>query len=121
MKFSKFVVRIHIYAIFVLMRFVAVILSVYILLLSVFVNCTDCCVDDELCAAEQQQTEDVPLDCTDTCSPFSICNTCMGFILYVYDYTPMSPAGIFCLIAFYPQNAYSSPLIHAVWQPPQFA
>jgi hypothetical protein len=103
------------------MKFLAIILSVYTLLLSASVNCADCCASDDWCADERQTTEGVPHDCGGACSPFSACSSCVGFTLCCCDYSPVNLPAFVCLIAPYPQNIYSSPLINSIWQPPRVA
>jgi hypothetical protein len=95
-------------------KYLASILSVYILALSVSF-CPDACgVESSECQTEQH-------DCTDCCSPFSICNTCVGFVVedIVCAVTILQEISI--EINIYRPQVYTSAYLNSIRKPPKSA
>jgi hypothetical protein len=101
------------------MKFLATILSVLVLFLLMTVNCADCCADD-LCQTEQQEAGTAPHDCPSPCSPFTLCNTCAGFVVETFDYPQIKPQEMSGDFNTYLRIIYLSPLPEDIWQPPKF-
>jgi hypothetical protein len=85
------------------------------------VNCADCCPDGDTCTTEQHEAENTSHDCQNSCSPFSICNTCVGFIVEFFDNYQIKLPEIYKEVNLLPLNIYLSPFIKGIWQPPKFA
>jgi hypothetical protein len=102
------------------MKFVATLLSALVLFLSMTVNCADCCPEGDICTTEQHEADNTSHDCQNPCSPFSICNTCVGFIVESFNYYQIKPQEIHQEVNLYPLNIYISPFINGIWQPPKF-
>jgi hypothetical protein len=101
------------------MKFLAAILSVYILFLSMTANCADCCPEGDTCKTEQHEADNTSHDCQNPCSPFCICNICVGFIVDFFDYYQLKQQEISPAVNLYSFNIYASPFIKGIWQPPQ--
>jgi hypothetical protein len=96
------------------MRISAVILSVYILALSVSF-CSDACdVEKEECQSEQQ-------DCAGCCSPFSLCDTCVGFVPAAMACAETRLQIVSAEITLYEWRLYADIFLDGIWQPPKFA
>jgi len=102
------------------MKFLAALLSVLILFLSLSAGVSDSCLPDDECETEQSETENHSSDCPDCCSPFSLCNTCAGFTFApaIHSQTKQLEFNTKELIL-YVLQLYTSPLVDSVWQPPQ--
>ena len=100
------------------MKFLAALLSVLILFLSLSAGANDFCLPDDEC--ETEQSENHSSDCPDCCSPFSLCNTCAGFTFApaIHSQTKQLEFNTKELIL-YVLQLYTSPLVDSVWQPPQ--
>ena len=92
------------------MKFLAALLSVLILFLSLSAGANDFCLPDDECETEQ----------SDCCSPFSLCNTCAGFTFApaIHSQTKQLEFNTKELIL-YVLQLYTSPFVDSVWQPPQ--
>jgi hypothetical protein len=96
------------------MKVFAVILSLYVLALSVSVSSDTCSVGNNECQAEQH-------DCADCCSPFSLCNTCAGFVIADIADTDIRPQELSAEINLYELHTYTDICLDGIWQPPKFA
>jgi hypothetical protein len=96
------------------MKIFAVILSLYVLALSVSFCSDTCSVGDNECQTEQH-------DCADCCSPFSLCNTCVGFVTTDIVYTETHPQELSAEINMYELHIYTDIFLDGIWQPPKFA
>jgi hypothetical protein len=100
------------------MKFLATVLVVYILFLSMSTNCIDCCADER---TAQQEHGSVPYECPSPCSPFTFCHTCAGFVVAEFlDCLQVEPQEMADKFHVYPQTIYLSPLTGDIWQPPEF-
>ena len=102
------------------MKFLAALLSVLILFLSLSAGANDFCLPDDACETEHSGAENHSFDCPDCCSPFSLCNTCAGFTFApaIHSQTKQLEFNTKELIL-YVLQLYTSPLVDSVWQPPQ--
>jgi hypothetical protein len=95
-------------------KYLASILSIYILILSVSF-CPDACnVESDECQTEQH-------DCTDCCSPFSICNTCVGFVVKDIVSIATHSQEISTEINIYQLQIHTNASLDGIWQPPKSA
>jgi hypothetical protein len=94
--------------------YLASILSVYILVLSVSFCPDACSVENDECQTEQH-------DCRDCCSPFSTCNTCVGFVVKDIVYIVTHLQEISTEINIYRLQIYTNAYLDRIWQPPKFA
>lgn len=103
------------------MRILAILLSVYIVLLSAApCHCElDAITHDD--HTEQHDDGAASHDCSGACSPFCLCNACTGFTnktFYSYfqlktpEYVPLGHT-------LYLSQTYSSPFLQGIWQPPR--
>ncbi|MEO6149825.1 MAG: DUF6660 family protein [Mucilaginibacter sp.] len=101
------------------MKFLCIILSLYVVLLSV----RPCCTDD-VCAkitsiAKKQTGKLADNNDCGTCSPFYRCGNCTGFTALAYATPDIAVPGSIHL----PYTAYRQPFIkdvsQAIWQPPR--
>jgi hypothetical protein len=103
------------------MKFLATILSVLVIFLSTTANVDDSCLFHNECRTEQHATENHPYNCSDCCSPFCLCQTCVGFTIHSgKHYQIKQPELNTKEINLYILPIYSSPVITGIWQPPKF-
>ena len=96
------------------MKISAILLSVYILTLSVL-SCPNAYnVEDVACQTEQP-------DCADCCSPFSLCHTCIDFVTANIVYIITKPQELSVEINIFELYIYMDILLNDIWQPPKFA
>jgi hypothetical protein len=106
--------------IFATVKFLCILFSVYVLLLSVRPCCADDCIAKPIAkketASKKQQKEK---DC-EGCSPFFSCGTCAGFTLAK---PVMITERIATEISVEHNSAYKQPALRpvmlSIWQPPQ--
>ncbi|MDR1761969.1 MAG: hypothetical protein LBR55_05920 [Bacteroidales bacterium] len=95
----------------------AVILSIYVLALSIPVSADTCCAESSGCQTEQHGQH----DCTGCCSPFSICNACGFTIENIVRTEETKLQEISIQVTPYQQPFYSDSYINGIWQPPKSA
>jgi hypothetical protein len=93
------------------MKVLAVILSIYILALSVSI-CPDAC------SAETSECQTEQRDC---CSPFSLCNTCAGFVIADITDTEIRLQELSAEMNLSEQHIYTDIFLDSIWQPPKLA
>jgi hypothetical protein len=96
------------------MKVLAFILSLYVLTLSV-----PLCYD--VCNVENNESQTGQHDCADCCSPFSLCNTCVGFVVADITCADAHPQKLFAKIHIYELRIYTDISLDGIWQPPKFA
>ncbi|MDR1667320.1 MAG: hypothetical protein LBS03_06480 [Bacteroidales bacterium] len=96
------------------MKIWAVILSLYVMMLSTVVYCPDYCTDGDETHTEQS-------DCSDCCLPFMLCNTCAGFVVEDNEYVLLPEQKIIAETNAYISDTYISPFLAKIWQPPKYA
>lgn len=100
------------------MRFIAIILAVFVVALSVLPCCV--CRDDVDTPVAQEGSKQID-DCSLCCSPFQACGSCAGFTLPV----TVDIAATVQIIPFQPCDRYQLNLISfhmaTIWQPPKIA
>jgi hypothetical protein len=103
------------------MKILAILLSVYIVMLSATTCRCEYAMTGPDYLMEQQDTGAASHDCAGDCSPFCLCNACTGFTsktffsyfqLKIQEYVPLENN-------LYLSQIYSSPLLEGIWQPPQ--
>jgi hypothetical protein len=103
-------------------KFFAIILSLYVLLLSARPCCADNDCADEIAPKKELADHKAPLEkhC-EACSPFFKCGSCAGFILS----KPISPVLIMAGKPIQSFAPYRQPNLNkitlAIWQPPQLS
>lgn len=106
--FARFCIR------FRSMKFLAGILFIYVLALSASF-CPDACSDEnDGCQTEQH-------DCADCCSPFSFCNTCVGFLMTDIAHAQADPQELSAEIETCEPHIYADISLDGILQPPKFA
>ncbi|MDR3047385.1 MAG: hypothetical protein LBU51_07220 [Bacteroidales bacterium] len=102
------------------MKFLSILLSVFILSLSA----TPCCfavdnhAEKEPVDVQFHQENSSKDDCAGDCSPFCLCTTCAGFTVEVVSSNVIAEVQSFCfdLPVFY-QQPYAVSLSNTIWQP----
>jgi hypothetical protein len=103
------------------MRILAILLSVYIVMLSASTCRCDYAGTGQDYRTEQHDAGAASHDCSGDCSPFCLCNACPGFTdktfsgyfqLKIQEYVPRENT-------LYLAQLYLSPLLQGIWQPPR--
>ncbi|MDR2836031.1 MAG: hypothetical protein LBV69_07565 [Bacteroidales bacterium] len=103
------------------MKFLAILLSVYILVVTVFQCCCDCNEKDFINQKRHHETSSLPHDdCNGVCSPFCLCNNCAGFTIELIfnNYQKKIQKTSENIIVF-TQQIYSTPSLKDIWRPPK--
>jgi len=101
-------------------KYLSYILALYVLLLTATPNLVeDKCFKEQ--TTEQSQDNQNDKDCSDFCSPFMSCNTCLGFTfpianISIHDILTFSDQKV----SFYKENS-TSDFFSAIWQPPKIS
>jgi hypothetical protein len=103
------------------MKFLATLLSVYILIALTSSCCCDYLVSDSGSQTEQHEAGHLPQDnCHGVCSPFCLCAACAGFTVeLVFPHNQIKPEEISSELSVYPQQICTLPSLTGIWQPPQ--
>lgn len=102
------------------MKWLTVILSIWVLVLSV-VPCCEVRQEDEPTeqTAAQSQKDYPDDDCESPCSPFCSCQTCPGFIIPVSVGLPVIVGQLLPLLRVEFRPLLPVSVVLSIWQPPQ--
>ncbi|WP_071889662.1 DUF6660 family protein [Haliscomenobacter hydrossis] len=104
------------------MKIISCILAIYIVLLSI----NPCCSESNCTGGDHYTNQEHTTghhhqdkDCTDNCSPFFTCGTCLGFILPATTFLLLTEQAVTLTQSDFIYNPFFiSEFNHSIWQPP---